>query len=113
MHLPLNNIALHPLVEILFKELIKVVTFDVLESLDEIGYGLEYDVSPTLPFNDGFDTLGYDSSEPIGLLGTINFMLAIAAINTLWFFIPRILCLKNCSKKKDTDLTFALIRFGI
>ena len=113
MHLPLFNIALPTLVEILFRELIKVVTFDVLESLDEVGYGLEYDVSPTLPYNDGFETLGYDSSEPIGLLGTISFMLAIVVLQILWFFAPRIFCLKNCSKKKGEDLASELIRFGI
>lgn len=113
MHIPLNNIAFPTVVEILFSELIKIVTFDVLESLDEIGYGLEYEVTPTVAFNDGFDTLGYDSSEPIGLLGTINFLLGIVVLQILWFFTPRILCLRRYPRGKGEDLTSNLIRFWL
>ena len=113
VHVPLNNIAFPTVVEILFSELIKIVTFDVLESLDEVGYGLEYDVSPTVAFNDGFDTLGYDSSEPIGLLGTINFLLAIVVLQIIWYFTPRVLCFKRFSRMKGKDLTSGLIRFWL
>ena len=113
VHVPLNNIAFPTVVEILFSELIKIVTFDVLESLDEVGYGLEYDVSPTIAFNDGFETLGYDSSEPIGLLGTINFLLAIVVLQIIWYFTPRVLCFKRFSRIEGKDLASGLIRFWL
>ena len=73
----------------LFTSLIGIVTFDILETLEEAEMGLEYEISPTSPYNDGFETLGYDSSEPIGLLGTINFLLALLLLRITWFFAPK------------------------
>ena len=76
VHMPLNSMVFPKPAASLFENLIGVVTFDILEQLGALGYGLEYEVSPTAPFNDGFEALGYDSAEPIGLLGTINFIMA-------------------------------------
>lgn len=91
VHLPLNNVIFPFMVSYMFESLISFVTFDFLEALGEVGYGLEYEVSPTLPFNDGFDTLGYSESEPISLLGTLNFILAFLLCQVLWFFVQKLL----------------------
>jgi hypothetical protein len=113
VHLPLNNINFPVVVQVMFENLISVVTFDVLESLEEIGFGLEYDASPTSPYNAGFDTLGYSTSEPIDLLGTINFLFAIIVIQILWFFTPRRFCCKNFKRQQGDSLSNGLIRFAI
>ena len=83
-----------------FGKLIEWVTFDFLESgiLESMGFVLEYDISDTAPFNDGFDTLGYGSSEPIDLLGTINFLLAYVYAVIIIFFL-RILLPAKWDKK--------------
>ena len=80
VHLPLNNTSFPMVVQILFQELIKVVTFDIVEQLGSLGVELEYEVSPTTAFNEGFDTLGYGSSEPIDTMGTVNFVFIIVIV---------------------------------
>ena len=70
-------------------------------------------MSPTTPYNDGFETLGYDSSEPIGLFGTINFLLAIMILRILWFFVPRkhLPCMSLKKKPTAPMMTNTVIRF--
>ena len=103
-----------------FGKLIEWVTFDILESgaLEEMGIVFEYDVSDTEPFNDGFDILGYGSSEPIDLLGTINFLLAYVIIVMISFFIRALLPAKLdnklcCGRKRRSaqDFTRGIISF--
>ena len=86
-----------------FGALIQAVTYDVLESLSEAGVSLPYEVSPTDSYNDGFDALGYDSREPIGLLGTINFILAIAIARSLIFLLFRCVCKDKCGMRKRME----------
>lgn len=98
----------------MFEQLINLVTFDVIESLAEVDVTIDYDASPTMAFNDGFETLGYDSSEPIGLLGTVNFVLAILILKTIWFGV-RLLLPKNVQDRlgraTGTDYSAEWIRF--
>ena len=111
-----------PIVDTVFGKLIEWVTFDILESglLEQMGFELEYDVSDTDAFNDGFETLGYGSSEPIDLLGTINFFLAYVLIVVIVFFmrkclpdyIDRRVCCKR-ERRKGPDFTRGLITFFI
>lgn len=68
----------------------------MLESLGEAGAGLPYEVSPTDSYNDGFDSLGYDSREPVGLLGTLNFILAIVIARTVLFLLLFCICRGKC-----------------
>lgn len=64
----------------------------MIESLGEAGAQLPYEVSPTDSYNDGFDALGYDSREPVGLLGTLNFIIAITIARTLGLLLLRLVC---------------------
>ena len=99
----------------LFESLISVVTFDILGQLEEMGYGLEYDVSPTSAYNDGFEALGYESAEPIDLLGTINFIMAIVLLQGLRYLYPKKFCCSSKLKKngKCDKWTNGFIRFTI
>ena len=76
-----------------------MVTFDILEPLAEFGFELEYDMSPTEPFNDGFDTLGYGSAEPIDLLGTLNFIFLFMVAKLLWLLIKLCFYCRFCPKR--------------
>ena len=51
----------------------------------------EYDVSETEAYNAGFETLGYGSAEPIDLLGTINFLMALAVLMAIVRFVRTIM----------------------
>ena len=105
VHIPINfeNMHFPSTASTVFGALIQAVTFDVLESLGSLGFSLPYEVSSTDSYNDGFDTLGYDSREPIGLLGTINFILAITIARTLIFLLVRITCKDRCGMRKRME----------
>lgn len=98
-----------------FGILITVVTFDILETLGEVDRGLPYEVSPTEPYNVGFEELGYDSREPIGLLGTINFLFGLLVLRGL-FHLAATFCV--CKKKTNKSSRWqmysnSIIRFMI
>ena len=113
--MPLNQMIFPEPASTLFESLINIVTFDFLGQLEELGYGLEYDVSPTTAYNDGFETLGYGSAEPIDLLGSINFILAIVLLQGLRYLYPNKCCFSSSLKKsgKCDKWTNGFIRFTI
>jgi len=74
VHLPMYNVTLPANAMIVFENLISVVTFDVVSFKEDFGLTLMNN-SPTLAFNDNFDTLGYGSQNTIDLLGSINLMI--------------------------------------
>ena len=114
VHIPMNNVMFPDSVSIVFDSLKDFVTFDLLEGFQELGLELEYDVTPTMYYNDGFDRLGYDSSEPIGLLGTVNFFIAIMIVKLIWNKIPRCCCENYCGARQTGDqMSSTVIRFII
>jgi len=70
----MNNVTLPANAMILFEDLISVVTFDVASLKEDVGIKL-MNTSSTMPFNDNFEKLGYDSQNSIDLLGSINLMI--------------------------------------
>ena len=89
----MNNIVFPDSVTIVFDSLKDFVTFDLMEGAQELGLiELDYAVSPTKYYNEGFERLGYDSSEPIGLLGTVNFFIAVIVLKLLWNSAPEQCC---------------------
>ena len=98
-----------------FGILITVVTFDILETLGEVDRGLPYESTPTEPYNIGFEELGYDSREPIGLLGTINFIFGLLVLKGL-FNLAASFCVCKKATKNSTrwqKYSNSLIRFMI
>jgi len=74
VHLPMYNVTLPANAMIVFENLINVVTFDIISFKEDFGLTL-VNTSPTLAFNDNFDTLGYGSQNTLDLLGSINLMI--------------------------------------
>lgn len=53
-----------------------VVTFDIIETLENFGYDVvPFDFIETPPFSESFEELGYENSNTISLLGTVNMLL--------------------------------------
>jgi len=120
--MPLINIPFPANAQILFQELIKIVTFDFLEIKDALGIEQEFDFTETFAYNDNFDELGYGTQNTVDLLGSINFIIAILFTRILLFVIYRPMCCnrtKVCRKIKsktpqDGDsLIYETVRFCI
>jgi len=104
IHMPLINIPFPANAQILFQELIKIVTFDFLEIKDALGIEQEFDFTETFAYNDNFDELGYGTQNTVDLLGSINFIIAILLTRILLFVLYRPVCCnrtKVCRKIKS------------
>lgn len=61
----------------MFEALIGVVTFDILELeiFESLKEGRGFSFTPTFPFNQRFETLGYGSQNTFENFGSINIVL--------------------------------------
>ena len=57
--------------------MIKVVTFDIVDLPEIIGLGETalIDMTPTPPYADEFETLGYGNRNTVDLLGFVNYVI--------------------------------------
>jgi len=94
----MNNVTLPANVMILFENLIKIVTFDVVDFRKDFGLKL-MNTSSTMPFNDNFQTLGYDSQISSDLLGSINLMIIWVLLRIGIYLLMRA-CKCNSRKQK-------------
>jgi len=61
VHLPIYLVNFPANAQVLFEALIKVVTFDFLGIRDILGVESGFEFTPTSPFSENFDKLGYGS----------------------------------------------------
>ena len=96
-HLPLNNINM-PINSLIVFDFIKgVVNFDLVEVFDIVELDLTVG-SETEPFNDRFESLGYQTLSPVDSLGSINIFIVILIVQTILVVgssIPFFICLKR------------------
>ena len=66
------------------KSLLGVVTFDLLETFESFGINLiPFEFTETPPFNENFEELGYESSNTLALLGTMNLVIIFMVLTFL------------------------------
>jgi len=109
----MNNVTLPANAMILFENFINVVTFDVMNFKEDLGLKM-MNTSSTMPFNDNFETLGYDSQISTYLLGSINLMIIWVLIR-IGLHLLMIAC--NCNSRKQTIYSdpfyIARLAFGL
>jgi len=98
VHLPINQVEFPANALVLFEALIKVVTFDFLNIRDVLGVDADLNFTPTSPFNENFDKLGYGSQNTIDNLGTINFIIIGMLLHILIFVALQAKCAMKCEK---------------
>ena len=79
-----------------FEQLIKIVTFDIIEVVDLIGIEDPLEVSYTPPRNANFNDLAYDSSNTYLNMGSMNHILGIMCGQTAFHFVFRIPLFARC-----------------
>ena len=72
----------------MFKQLIQIVTFDVLEALTIVQLDLSEYLEESEPFSDNFEALGYSNSNTAVNMGFANFLLA-AQVVVIFLFVVR------------------------
>ena len=90
VYLPLFTFIYPENCQTLMKSFLAVVTFDLIETLETFGVDvIPWEFSETPPFNENFEELGYENSNTVSLLGTVNILI---------FFMTMILLLATCIK---------------
>lgn len=91
---------------VVFAELINICNFDFLAVLEEFDINVMFDVSDTMPFNDNFNSVGYDSRNTVALFGTINIAVFLIVVKAVWFFMSKPRCfgrIRCCKKVLSTS----------
>ena len=80
------------------KSLLGVVTFDLLETFESFGINLiPFEFTETPPFNKNFEELGYESSNTLALLSTMNLVIIFMVVTFLLA-----VCVKICTPCQKT-----------
>jgi len=99
VHLPIYLVDFPANAQVLFEALIGVVTFDFLGIRDILGVESGLEFTPTSPYSENFDKLGYGSQNTIDNLGTINFILAGGFLHLVLYAFLRLKCC-TCKRVK-------------
>ena len=95
VHLPLINLLYPAHLQALFDRLISVVVFDVLEIFDEFELQTLPEFTPTEPLNDNCNAVGYESTNTMDNLGSINYLVALLLLRIGIFVVQRMRCCRH------------------
>ena len=99
VYLPLFTFIYPENCQTLMKSFLAVVTFDLIETLQTFGIDIiPWEYSETPPFNERFEELGYEDSNTLSLLGTVNILILFMTIILLLSVCVKI-C-KPCHRKR-------------
>ena len=88
-----------------------VVTFDIIETLDSFGIAvIPFTFTETPPFSENFEELGYEVSNTVSLMGTVNILILFMTGIFLLTLVVKICkpCCQNTKfgRKVRTKFTF-------